>query len=462
MGGVNTFLAAAGQSVFILILLFWLFFAATSLAEGQGRAFRRSLGVLGLIAGLNVLLYLLPGRIGNMGFGLVLALTAAGLIFFLLSPRPRREIEVVGRPRRIDERDVVFARFDLQAGSPEFREFYRRRPEYEEKDASIRKIPDILSAAHQKKNPLLFSLASAEFDFLEHLLIQVAEEEASTTLSFNLSPPRNSAIIKDIVHYLGADDCGIARLNPDFVYSHVGRGPGPYGSEIVLEHRFAVAFAVEMDTAMVAAAPDAPVIVETGKKYVEAARIAIILADFLRRLGHPARAHIAGSDYLVMLPPIAWEAGLGEMGRLGVLITPKYGPRARLGMVTTDFPLEPDRPAVFGAQDFCSRCLKCARNCPAQAIPSGDRSLENGVRRWVIDRERCYEFWRRTGTDCAICLAVCPYSHPANPLHRLIRRATFVSRAWQPTFIWADGFFYGEKLKCYQRGRRAKSPIGAA
>jgi epoxyqueuosine reductase QueG len=111
----------------------------------------------------------------------------------------------------------------------------------------------------------------------------------------------------------------------------VGRGPGSYGEEIILDHRFAVAFAVEMDVAMVAAAPDAPVIVETAKKYVEAARIAIILADCLRRLGYAARAHIAGSNYQVLVPPIAWEAGLGELGRLGILITPKFGPRARPG-----------------------------------------------------------------------------------------------------------------------------------
>jgi reductive dehalogenase len=437
----------------------WLFFAATSLGEGQGRALRRSLGVLGLIAGLNILLYILPERIGSLGFGLILALTAAALLFILLSPRPRREIEIVGQPRRIDERDVVFARFDLRAGSPEFREFYQRRPQYEEKDASIRTIPDILSAAHRKKSPLFFSLASAEFDFLEHLLSRVDGEEVSAALPFNLSPPQNSALIKEIVRYLGADDCGIAPLNQDFVYSHVGRGPEPYGSEIVLKHRFAVAFAVAMDTAMIATAPDAPVIVETGRKYIEAARIAIVLADLLRRLGHPARAHIAGSNYQVILPPIAWQAGLGEMGRLGVLITPQHGPKARLGMVTTDFPLEPDRPAVFGVQDFCSRCLKCTRSCPAQAIPSGDRTLENGVRRWVIDRERCYEFWRRTGTDCAVCLAVCPYSHPANPLHRLIRGAASASRPLQSGFVWADAYFYGEKWARRQRSRPPRGPF---
>jgi hypothetical protein len=153
---MNALLAAGGQSVLILILIFWFFFVAASLAEGQGRAVRRSIGVLGLIAGINVLLYSLPERAGNWGFGLVLALTAAVLLFFLLSPRPRRALEIVGRPRRIDERDVIFARFDLRPGSPGFIEYYGRRPQYEEKDASIRKIPDVLSATTRKKAHCFF------------------------------------------------------------------------------------------------------------------------------------------------------------------------------------------------------------------------------------------------------------------------------------------------------------------
>ena len=449
-------LVAIGQLVFAAALLFFGLFMATSLAEGQGRAFRRSLAVFVLIAGFNASLYFLPERIGRSGFALVIALAAAAVLYFLLSPKPRKALEIVGRPLRTDERDVIFARFGLRQGSPEFSEYYGRKPEHDDRDAVIRKSPDILSAPHLSKSPLLFRLAATEFDFLKSLASRVTGKEDAGAPPVDLSPRQNSALIKDIVRYLGSDDCGIARLSPDFIYSHVGRGPEPYGKEIDLDHRFAVAFALEMDTAMVAAAPDAPVVVETGRKYVEAARIGIILADFLRRLGHPARAHIAGSNYQVIVPPIAWEAGLGEMGRLGTLITSKYGPRARLGIVTTDFPLEPDQPIVFGVQDFCARCLKCARNCPARAIPLGEPSLDNGVRRWVIDRERCYEFWRQIGTECAVCLAVCPYSHPPTPFHRLVKRAASASRPGQAVLIRADDFFYGRRPTRRRRGWTAR------
>ncbi|MDH4272339.1 MAG: hypothetical protein OEW18_10260, partial [Candidatus Aminicenantes bacterium] len=99
---MNVFLAAAGQTVLLVIILFFGLFAATSLSEGQGRAFRRSLGSLVLITGFNISLYFLPERAGSIGFGLVLGLSAAGLFFFSLSPRPRQTLEIVGHIRRID------------------------------------------------------------------------------------------------------------------------------------------------------------------------------------------------------------------------------------------------------------------------------------------------------------------------------------------------------------------------
>ncbi|MBA7632035.1 3-chloro-4-hydroxyphenylacetate reductive dehalogenase [subsurface metagenome] len=209
-----------------------------------------------------------------------------------------------------------------------------------------------------------------------------------------------------------------------------------------------------MDLGMVASAPRAPVVVETGKKYVEAAKISIIMARFIRRLGYPARAHVAGSNYQAMLPPIAWKSGLGELGRIGILITERFGPRARLGLVTTDIPLVPDVPLSLGIQEFCQRCQKCARNCPAQAIPDGEISEESGVMKWVLNREECYRFWRKSGTDCAMCIYVCPYSKPDNSFHNFIRKMAERSSFAQSLSIRADDLFYGRSP------RKRISPLG--
>src|SRR5512146_302083 len=61
----------------------------------------------------------------------------------------------------------------------------------------------------------------------------------------------------------------------------------------------------------------------------------------------------------------ATSAGLGWIGKNGLLISPSYGPRLSLGTVLTDAPLEPDRPIESSR---CGKCLLCIEYCPSKAI----------------------------------------------------------------------------------------------
>jgi ferredoxin len=443
----------AGETVFILLFLFFSWFTIVSLFEKETKAVVRSALFLIFLVLLNFLFFLVPPFLKSYLFASMLAFFSCFFLWLFILPSPKKGIAIVGRQNKIDERDVIFARFDHQEGSPVFKDYYTSHPEFESVDDEIRQLPDLFSSSHNKKDPKLFTLAAAEFDFLEHLLTEVNGKTKPKCVS--LSEEKNTQFIKQVIAYLGSDHCGIAALNQSYVYSHTGRGPDVYGKKIVLDHRYAVVFAVEMDLAMVAAAPKAPVVVETGKQYVEAAKISIIMANFIRRMGYSARAHIAGSNYQTVLPPLGWEAGLGELGRIGTLITSKYGPRARLGLVTTSLPLKPDKPKIIGIQNFCEKCQKCAVNCPAQAIPHGKKEEENGVLKWVLNREECYRYWRKAGTDCAMCMYVCPYSKPANLFHNFIRTAVAKSSLAQTLSVWGDDFFYGRNPK------RKKSPFSS-
>jgi reductive dehalogenase len=198
-----------------------------------------------------------------------------------------------------------------------------------------------------------------------------------------------------------------------------------------------------MDLAMVSMAPAAPTVLESAHQYANAAKIAIPLANFIRSLGYPARAHIDG-NYRVIAPLVARDAGLGELGRMGLLMTPTLGPRVRLGVVTTDMPLVPDpRADDTSVLDFCRVCQKCAHNCPVRAIPFGDREDIGGALRWRINDTVCYRYWAATGTDCARCMAVCPYSHDDNAMHNLVRWAVRRSGAARRATVWLDDLFYG-------------------
>jgi ferredoxin len=437
---MNILIIAGGVSLILLISFFFLF-ALYSFLEKEKRALWRSSVVLFFLIIIGSIFFLAELPLINWLISVAFISLVLTITVLLFSPLRRKSTEIVGEQKKVDERDIIFARFEYREGTEIYEEYYARRPENKKIDDEIRKIPDILSPPHLKKNPILSSLASAEFDFLEHQITQVSGTESNE--KSQLSSSENTRIIKEIIKYLGSDQCGICLLDQAYVYSHVGRGPEPYGEQIKLEHKYAISFALEMDLGMVAAAPNEPVIVETGKQYVEAAKISIIVADFIRRLGYPARAHIAGSNYQAMLPPLAWLAGLGELGRLGILITSKYGPRARLGLITTDLPLVEERSKKLGIQNFCQKCQKCARNCPAQAIPYKEKTEEKGVKKWVLDREGCYKFWRKAGTDCAVCIYVCPYSKSDNAFHSFIRKMAENSSAAQSLSVWADDLFYG-------------------
>ena len=219
---------------------------------------------------------------------------------------------------------------------------------------------------------------------------------------------------------LGAVSVGITELKEYHLYKIIGRGER-YGEAVTLDHRYALALTVEMKKELLDHAPFGPTVMESAQQYLNSGAIAVQIAEFLRHLGYSARAHIDGS-YRVVCPLVARDAGLGEIGRMGLLMTPELGPRVRIAVVTTDIPLATDdRTRDLTMLDFCRRCLKCADVCPSKAISFKDRQEIDGVRRWQINSEACFTYWCTIGTDCAYCMRACPYSHPNNLMHNFVR-----------------------------------------
>jgi reductive dehalogenase len=218
-----------------------------------------------------------------------------------------------------------------------------------------------------------------------------------------------------------------------------------------------------MDYRMTRQGPGAGTVMETAKQYLRAAEIAVQIAEFIRQLGYSARAHIS-SHYEVICPLVARDAGLGEIGRMGLLMTPQLGPRVRLSVVTTELPLTPDVRSFDSTMiEFCNNCRKCTVVCPSQSIPRGDREEEDGALRWKINAETCFTYWCKVGTDCGRCLAVCPYSHPDNALHNLVRFLIRQSGVFRRIAPLLDDLLYGRKPKpmepaAWQR-YRARLPL---
>ncbi len=417
-------------------------FGLFSIREGEHRAARVALGAVVLTSLPFFLASLLPVVVKLVMLGVVAVAVGGGIVLFLL-PIGRLERGNDVPRQRFDERDIMFARAWLVPGSPRYETYYAMRPENRANDDETRALPGLLSPTASKANPLAFASTEASFSLTRALREEVDGPVASDRSKFTAE--QMTPYIKGLARYYGAYTVGITKLQPYHVYSHIGRGSGEYGAPITLDHRYAIAFTVEMDHAITGTAPNAPTTMESARQYVEAAKVALQLGYLIRWLGYPARAHIDG-NYRVIAPLVARDAGRGEIGRMGLLMTPELGPRVRLGVVTTNLPLIPDRrDDDTSVIDFCRICQKCAETCPSRSIPTGDREEIDGALRWRINSDSCFRYWNRVGTDCARCMAVCPYSHPNNPAHNLVRWAVRRSGAARRAVLWMDDVFYGRK-----------------
>ncbi|UCC85056.1 MAG: 4Fe-4S dicluster domain-containing protein [Gemmatimonadota bacterium] len=382
----------------------------------------------------------LEGRSG-VSVGLLLLTGAAGLA--LVIPSGKKRITEDDTPRgRIDERDIMFSRNLLEPGTARFEEYYAANPEKRAVDDAFRALPGLLAEGSTMYDPYAYAAAGATEATVEYLrpLVEggVATEPTVT------DPVEIMGFIKGWTLKQGAISVGVTELRDYHTYSTVGRGDD-YGRPVELDHDYAIAFTTEMSREMVAGAPKASIVMESYQQYLATGAIAIQLAKLIRGLGYSARAHVDG-NYRVVCPLVARDAGLGEIGRMGLLMTPELGPRVRLAVVTTEMPLVADERSLdYTMIDFCARCKKCAEICPAQAIPSGDREMIDGVRRWQIDQEACFTLWCQIGTDCGRCVSVCPYSHPNNLLHNLVRLGVRNSSLFRRLAIKADDLFYGKR-----------------
>lgn len=368
-----------------------------------------------------------------------------------------RDAGFVAPTERVDERDTMFARAARRPDTPAYEEFYARRPELRGVDDRIRRMPGLLEPGGRLFHPELSPAASRVFDAIEEL---TADPSAVDRWRQRLAEAADrGALVKAMVRSLGAVAVGFAPLDPAFVYSVKGRHDRDYGRAIELDHGTAVVFLVEMDFDAMQRSPMVEATVESARQYRRAAEIAKTVAAVLEAGGHSAKAHY-DACYDVILPPLAVRAGLGELGRNNILIADRYGSRVRIGAVTTDLPLASDAPISLGADHFCGLCKKCADNCPSGALSNRDKEQVRGVSKWPTHVERCYGYWRVTGTDCGVCMAVCPFSHRSNRLHHLVRFAIRRFRWCHAFALWCDDLLYGRRWKNLS-GRR-EDPLSGA
>lgn len=374
------------------------------------------------------------------------ALAAAGLLAAMSVLRyfPRRERPAGASGERYDERDHMFARNNTWR-HPELAEaYYREHPDRRAADEAIQRKPALGAPGGRWYDSERTPLAEAAFTVLGRALALAHGEPAPRRTS--ATPAAIARWIDAAARAYGAVDVGFATLEDIHWYSHAGRHADRWGQPVERRHASAVVIVVAMDWHRIDRAPAAPVMVESSRQYVEAARIAWVVAEYIRQLGWDARAHV-DANYEVICPPLAEAAGLGHVGRMGILMHRVHGPCVRLAVVTTDLALPPTAGDHAAMEHFCRICRKCADNCPSGAVARGEMPVSRGFAHWSVDQEKCYSFWRTAGTDCAVCVKVCPYTKPDSLVHRLARWYVGRNPVNQRLALWADDLLYGRRRR---------------
>lgn len=267
--------------------------------------------------------------------------------------------------------------------------------------------------------------------------------------------------LKNVALYFGADDAGICKLDRRWLYSHTlweRSEAGDYDvmtgksipQEIGEEYKNALVLVFEESYDLMKHNPTWIAHSVTSYGYSRMAVTNAYVSEYIRNLGF--QAIDCSTNDIALTIPMAMQAGLGDIGRNGLLITPRYGPRVRISKILTDLPLTADQPIDFGLTEFCEACGKCADMCPSESIIRGDRTTEihnvsnvAGALKWPINAETCRMYWGRSNAPCTNCIASCPYNKPDTPFHRTVRWFADHMRWADPFYIKMDDLFgYGK------------------
>jgi epoxyqueuosine reductase len=106
----------------------------------------------------------------------------------------------------------------------------------------------------------------------------------------------------------------------------------------------------------------------------------------------------------------ATSAGLGWIGKNGLLISPGHGPRLSLATVLTDAPMRPDVPIEHC---LCGECVLCIEHCPSQAITGAKWSRTSPFTELVrLGACRSHKTGKRQiagKPNCGLCINICPF-----------------------------------------------------
>ena len=248
-----------------------------------------------------------------------------------------------------------------------------------------RRVGDIreIREHHEKLNAPLVAAAANSGD---------QEPTARPTLGLDVTPAITSRALE-----VGFSMVGFTAYDHRYTYRSSRRWVKPFPNAICL--------ALEQPYESAQAMPSPHAQEAAFATYRRMGSAALELADHIRSLGYRAQIQSPSASSSAVIPMFV-EAGMGQVGANGYLLSPHFGPRHRLMLVTTDALVTHGSPVDYGIPAFCILCQICVNRCPGRAL-ARERVWWRGVEKFKVVAKRCRPVMARY-SGCGVCMTVCP------------------------------------------------------
>ena len=211
-----------------------------------------------------------------------------------------------------------------------------------------------------------------------------------------LDPKELTETIRQKAREMGFAEVGFTYLNRDYIYKSKKRW-------IRFDH--VLCLAMEQEYEPTQTIPSMAAEHTHHGTYRTEGAVALELADWIRSLGYHAQIHSPNDNSGAYIPMFV-QAGLGQLGANGQLLSPHFGSRARIMLISTDAPVVYDEPIDYGIHKLCQECQVCVQRCPARALMK-EKIWYRGAEKNKLIYKRCRPVMARY-LGCGICMKVCP------------------------------------------------------
>lgn len=333
-----------------------------------------------------------------------------GLRKLPMAPDMGRSVKIVDTVKPVDPNDTPHPRNSRGELGPALQNYYRNRTS---KDPMGR--IGATNNANDRRNVYSDALNRMPKGAINPDRVEVKDAATMT------------AHIKAVAKFFGADIVGVAKASPEFMYwgsrseddggARAEDSVSDSPADLCEKYPYLIVLSTAWDYDTLQAHRHHIGDASYHFSQIRSNMLLRALEGYIRELGYTALRGTANAQ------AAAIAAGLGELGRNGLVITPDYGARVHMPpTIQTDLPLVAGKPIDIGLSDFCKVCRKCAVTCPTNSISFGDKVVFNGVEKYKINWLTCYrlrpyvtDYWE----SCLTCVAICPYTKPNTWWHHL-------------------------------------------